>query len=132
MEALLVSTGVVALAEIGDKTQLLALVLAIRFKKPIIVMLGILSATILNHGLATFLGGWLASLVSETTLHISLSIIFFAFALLIVSNFACISPTSDAGKIFEIAPSIFAKTGLLERVSSIDVITSADVAMITL
>jgi putative Ca2+/H+ antiporter (TMEM165/GDT1 family) len=84
MEALIQSFGLVLASEMGDKTQLLALVLAIRFKKPIIVMLGILSATILNHGLAPFLGGWLASLVSETTLHISLSIIFFAFALWIL------------------------------------------------
>ena len=49
MEALLVSTGVVALAEIGDKTQLLALVLAARFRAPVPVILGILTATLANH-----------------------------------------------------------------------------------
>jgi Ca2+/H+ antiporter, TMEM165/GDT1 family len=63
MEALLVSTGVVALAEIGDKTQLLALVLAARYRKPLPIALGILIATLVNHGLAAWLGalaaGWL-------------------------------------------------------------------------
>jgi Uncharacterized protein family UPF0016 len=52
MESLLVSTGVVALAEIGDKTQLLAFILAARFKKPLPIILGILAATVINHGLA--------------------------------------------------------------------------------
>ena len=52
MEALLVSTGVVALAEIGDKTQLLAFILAARFKKPLPIIAGILAATVINHGLA--------------------------------------------------------------------------------
>jgi putative Ca2+/H+ antiporter (TMEM165/GDT1 family) len=51
MEALLMSTGVVALAEIGDKTQLLAFILAARFKKPIPIIAGILCATVINHGL---------------------------------------------------------------------------------
>ena len=50
MEALLISTGVVALAEIGDKTQLLAFILAARFKKPVPIILGIFCATIVNHG----------------------------------------------------------------------------------
>ena len=58
MQSLLVSTGVVALAEIGDKTQLLAFILATRFKKPIPIILGILLATIINHGLAGALGAW--------------------------------------------------------------------------
>lgn len=56
MESLLVSTGVVALAEIGDKTQLLAFILAARFKKPLPIILGILAATVINHGLAGALG----------------------------------------------------------------------------
>ena len=63
MEPLLVSTGVVAIAEIGDKTQLLALILAARYRKPMPIMLGILIATLANHGLAAGLGalaaGWL-------------------------------------------------------------------------
>ena len=65
MEALLVSTGVVALAEIGDKTQLLALILAARYRKPLPIAFGILIATLVNHGLAAWLGtvaaGWLGA-----------------------------------------------------------------------
>jgi Ca2+/H+ antiporter, TMEM165/GDT1 family len=64
IESLLVSTGVVALAEIGDKTQLLAFLLAARFRKPLPIVLGILCATLLNHGLAGALGAWI-------TLHVS-------------------------------------------------------------
>jgi putative Ca2+/H+ antiporter (TMEM165/GDT1 family) len=56
MEAFLVSTGIVALAEMGDKTQLLALILAVRFRKPWPIVLGILVATLANHGLAGALG----------------------------------------------------------------------------
>ena len=63
MEAFLVSTGIVALAEIGDKTQLLSFVLAARYRRPLPIVLGILVATLFNHGLAGALGtlvaGWL-------------------------------------------------------------------------
>lgn len=69
MEALLVSTGVVALAEIGDKTQLLAFILAARFKKPFPIIMGILLATIVNHGLAGALGAWITSAVSPEILR---------------------------------------------------------------
>ena len=61
MESLLVSTGVVALAEMGDKTQLLAFILAARFKKPVPIILGILVATVVNHGLAGALGAWITA-----------------------------------------------------------------------
>jgi Ca2+/H+ antiporter, TMEM165/GDT1 family len=64
MESLLVSTGVVALAEIGDKTQLLAFILAARFKKPVPIIAGILLATLVNHGLAGALGAWITATVS--------------------------------------------------------------------
>ncbi|HEY4265022.1 MAG TPA: TMEM165/GDT1 family protein [Micropepsaceae bacterium] len=68
MEALLVSTGVVALAEIGDKTQLLAILLAVRFRTPVPIILGILCATIFNHTLAailgTYIGAWLGQNLS--------------------------------------------------------------------
>lgn len=63
MEAFLFSTGFVALAEIGDKTQLLALLLAARFKRPIPIIAGIFVATVLNHALAGSLGSWLTALV---------------------------------------------------------------------
>lgn len=69
MEALFVSTGVVALAEIGDKTQLLAFILAARFKKPLPIIAGILCATIINHGLAGALGAWITTTISPEILR---------------------------------------------------------------
>lgn len=69
VEALLVSTGVVALAEIGDKTQLLAFVLAARFKKPLPIIAAILCATIVNHGLAGAVGVWITVMLSPQTLR---------------------------------------------------------------
>lgn len=80
MEALLVSTGVVALAEIGDKTQLLAFLLAARFKKPVPIILGILVATVLNHGLAGALGAWISTAVSPDWLRWLLGLSFIAMA----------------------------------------------------
>ena len=69
MEALLVSAGVVAIAEIGDKTQLLALILAARYRKPVPIILGILIATLANHGLAAWLGALAASWVGPDTMR---------------------------------------------------------------
>ena len=69
MESLFVSMGVVALAEIGDKTQLLAFILAARFKKPLPIIAGILCATLVNHGLAGALGAWITSAVSPGVLR---------------------------------------------------------------
>jgi putative Ca2+/H+ antiporter (TMEM165/GDT1 family) len=69
IESLLVSTGVVALAEIGDKTQLLAFLLAARFKKPVPIILGILAATVVNHGLAGAVGAWITHSVSPEILR---------------------------------------------------------------
>lgn len=69
MEALFVATGVVALAEIGDKTQLLAFILAARFKKPWPIIAGILCATIVNHGLAGALGAWVTTAVRPGVLR---------------------------------------------------------------
>jgi Ca2+/H+ antiporter, TMEM165/GDT1 family len=80
MEAFLISTGVVALAEIGDKTQLLALVLAARFRKPLPIILGILAATLANHALAGAVGAWLASLVGPTAMRWILGLSFIAMA----------------------------------------------------
>lgn len=81
MESLLVSCGVVALAEIGDKTQLLAFILAARFKKPAPIILGILAATIANHGLAGAVGAWITSTVSPDILRWILSISFIGMAI---------------------------------------------------
>ena len=58
MDAFLISTGVVALAEIGDKTQLLTLVLAARYRKPWPIVAGIFVATLINHGIAGAVGAW--------------------------------------------------------------------------
>ncbi len=69
MEALFVSTGVIALAEIGDKTQLLAFILAARFKKPWPIIAGILAATLLNHGLAGLLGAWITTAISPDVMR---------------------------------------------------------------
>jgi putative Ca2+/H+ antiporter (TMEM165/GDT1 family) len=81
MEALLVSTGVVALAEIGDKTQLLAFILAARFKKPIPIILGILCATTVNHGLAGAVGAWIMATISPEALRWVLGLSFIGMAI---------------------------------------------------
>ena len=78
MEAFLISTGVVALAEIGDKTQLLALVLAAKFRKPLPIILGILAATLANHALAGVVGAWIASAVGPEVMRWALGISFLA------------------------------------------------------
>jgi putative Ca2+/H+ antiporter (TMEM165/GDT1 family) len=80
METLLMSTGVVALAEIGDKTQLLAFILAARFKKPLPIIAGILCATLVNHGLAGALGAWITSLLSPGVMRWVLGLSFLAMA----------------------------------------------------
>jgi putative Ca2+/H+ antiporter (TMEM165/GDT1 family) len=69
VEALWISTGIVALAEIGDKTQLLAFLLAARFKKPLPIIAGILCATVVNHGLAGALGAWITASLSPEILR---------------------------------------------------------------
>ena len=80
MEALFVSIGVVALAEIGDKTQLLAFILAARFKRPLPIVAGILCATLVNHGLAGALGAWIMSVVSPEIMRWVLGLSFIAMA----------------------------------------------------
>jgi putative Ca2+/H+ antiporter (TMEM165/GDT1 family) len=80
LDALLVSTGVVALAEIGDKTQLLAFILAARFKKPLPIIAGILCATLVNHGLAGALGSWITASISPQVLRWVLGASFLAMA----------------------------------------------------
>ena len=80
MEAFLVSTGIVALAEMGDKTQLLSLVLAARFKKPWPIVLGIFVATLANHALAGAAGAWVTTLISPQMLRWILGASFLAMA----------------------------------------------------
>ena len=80
MESFWVSTGVVALAEMGDKTQLLAFLLAARFKRPVPIIAGIFLATIVNHGLAGALGAWITTTMSPQTMRWVLGISFLAMA----------------------------------------------------
>jgi putative Ca2+/H+ antiporter (TMEM165/GDT1 family) len=81
MESLFVSTGVVALAEIGDKTQLLAFLLAARFKRPLPIIMGILLATLVNHGLAGALGAWITASISPEVLRWVLGLSFIGMAI---------------------------------------------------
>jgi putative Ca2+/H+ antiporter (TMEM165/GDT1 family) len=80
VEAFLVSTGVVALGEIGDKTQLLAMLLAARFRKPWPIILGILVATLANHALAGWVGAAVASWLGPTALRWVIGLGFLAMA----------------------------------------------------
>ncbi|AWI81896.1 MAG: hypothetical protein CVU19_17255 [Betaproteobacteria bacterium HGW-Betaproteobacteria-13] len=80
MDAFLVSTGIVALAEVGDKTQLLAFILAAKFRKPWPIIAGILLATLANHGFAGAVGAWITTLMGPDTLRWVLGISFIAMA----------------------------------------------------
>ena len=80
MEAFLISTGIVALAEIGDKTQLLALVLAAKYARPVPIILGILVATLANHALAGAAGAWISEAIGPTALRWILGLSFIAMA----------------------------------------------------
>ncbi|NCU67902.1 TMEM165/GDT1 family protein [Acidovorax sp. 210-6] len=80
MEAFLVSTSIVALAEMGDKTQLLALVLAARFRKPWPIVWGIFVATVFNHALAGAAGAWITTLIGPQVLRWVLGVSFIAMA----------------------------------------------------
>ncbi len=80
MEAFVVSTGVVALGEMGDKTQLLAIVLAATFRKPVPIIFGILVATLLNHAAAGAVGGWVAHALGPDVLRWVIGLSFVAMA----------------------------------------------------
>ncbi len=80
MEAFLVSTGIVALSEMGDKTQLLAIVLAATFRRPLPIILGILAATLLNHAAAGAVGGWVAQALGPDLLRWVIGLSFLAMA----------------------------------------------------
>ena len=97
MEAFLVSTGIVALAEMGDKTQLLALILAARFRKPWPIVMGIFVATVINHTIAGALGAWLTSVVGPDMLRWVLGGSFIAMAAwMLVPDTVDDEETSDA------------------------------------
>ena len=80
MEAFLISTSAVALAEMGDKTQLLSLVLAARYRKPLPIVLGIFVATIVNHALAGAVGNWITTVLGPDVLRWILGISFILMA----------------------------------------------------
>jgi len=80
MEAFLISAGIVALAEIGDKTQLLAFLLAAKYRKPIPIVLGILVATIVNHAIAGALGAWITTIVGPQAMRWILGLSFLGMA----------------------------------------------------
>jgi len=81
MEAFFISTSIVALAEMGDKTQLLSLVLAARFRKPWPIVLGIFVATLANHALAGAVGSWVTTVLGPQVLRWVLGLSFIAMAL---------------------------------------------------
>ena len=80
MSAFLTATGAVAIAEIGDKTQLLSFILAARFRKPLPIILGILVATLANHALAGAAGAWVMSMTGPGVLRWILGVLFIAMA----------------------------------------------------
>lgn len=84
MQAFIVSVGLVALAEIGDKTQLLSLMLAARFRKPLPIILGILFATMANHAFAGAIGSWVSRSIGAEALSWILGISFIAMAIWIL------------------------------------------------
>ena len=81
MDAVLDSTLIVALAEMGDKTQLLSLMLVLRYKRPWLIMAGIFVATVLNHMAATWVGALLAQYIPDMWLHYALAALFIIFGL---------------------------------------------------
>jgi putative Ca2+/H+ antiporter (TMEM165/GDT1 family) len=80
MDAFLVSTGIVALAEIGDKTQLLAFLLAAKFRRPLPIILAILVATVVNHAFAAAAGAWVASAMGPNVMRWVLGVSFLVMA----------------------------------------------------
>ena len=98
LQAFLVSTGVVAVSEIGDKTQLLSLLLAARFKRPAPIVAGILVATIFNHAIAGALGAWLGAAVDQGILRWILGAMFIGMGL-----WALIPDSLDDAKVDDAA-----------------------------
>lgn len=81
MESFIVSTFLVAGAEFGDKTQFLALLYGVRFKRPVPIIMGLMLSTIANHTIAAIVGIWFTQVLSETVLRWSLALLFFGIAI---------------------------------------------------
>ena len=107
MHALLVSLGIVAVSEIGDKTQLLALLLASRFRRPLPIILGMLAATLLNHALAALAGAWVAEAVPPELLRWGLALCFLGMAI-----WALIPDKLDEGRVATRAHGAFVTTAV--------------------
>ena len=97
MEAFLLSTGIVALAEVGDKTQLLALALILRFRRPWPIVWGILVATLLNHAGAGALGAWIAAALDPALLRWILGLSFLGMAVWMLIPDKPVAESRDAG-----------------------------------
>ena len=98
MNAFLVSTGLVALGEIGDKTQLLALMLAARFKRPVPIVAGILVATLSNHALAAWIGSGVAQALGPVLLRWAIGVSFLALAAWLLVPDTAGDDAADAGR----------------------------------
>jgi len=105
LEPLYVSAGVVAIAEIGDKTQLLAIVLAAKFRKPVPIILGILAATLLNHAAAATLGFLIAKWLTSQVFQVIVGAAFIAMA-----GWALIPDKEDEGALSRSRGSVFLTT----------------------
>jgi putative Ca2+/H+ antiporter (TMEM165/GDT1 family) len=137
MDAIWVSTGVVALAEIGDKTQLLAIVLAAKFRKPVPIILGILVATLLNHAAAATVGYYVSQWLAGPTFRLIVGAAFVIMAL-----WALIPDKEDEGASNRSVGGIFLTTTLafflVEIGDKTQIATSllaaqyADIALVTL
>ncbi len=100
LESFLVSTGVVALGEMGDKTQLLAMLLAVKFRKPVPIILGILAATLANHALAGAVGDWVARALGPDMLRWVIGTSFIAMAVWMVIPDKLDDDTAGGRQIF--------------------------------
>lgn len=105
MEALWVSTGLVALAEIGDKTQLLAIVLAAKFRRPVPIILGILAATLANHAMAAWAGVLIGDLLTGQTFQLIVGAAF-----IVMAGWALIPDKADDGAAQRKAHGVFLTT----------------------
>ena len=105
LEPLYVSAGVVAIAEIGDKTQLLAIVLAAKFRKPVPIILGILAATLLNHAAAATLGFLIAKWLTGQVFQVIVGAAFIAMA-----GWALIPDKEDDGALSRSRGGVFLTT----------------------
>jgi Ca2+/H+ antiporter, TMEM165/GDT1 family len=107
MEAFLVSMGVVALSEIGDKTQLLALMLAARYRKPLPIIFGILVATVFNHTIAGAIGAWINTVVSGQILRWLLG-----FSFLVMAVWVLVPDKVDKDNAKDLRIGVFGTTAL--------------------